>query len=146
MKGQLQNGKLVDLLPGSATPMQEPSNEKPTLVSAQYPTDRWRKYLMNMSDYENKDLVRPHTLWSPPPPSLTFIQRPYFAQYLCRKWNSGHHHSDEKLRALEIVLFQVNPTRPDFSGECISTKINVYSVHSSCECSTAACTSGSNSL
>merc|ERR1712137_427267 len=50
MKGQLQNGKIVDLMPGSSHPMEEPSNEKPALISAQYPTQRWRKYLMNMSD------------------------------------------------------------------------------------------------
>jgi len=95
--GELVNGKIVDLMPGSKTPYKAPSFDKPSIISSQYPTQRWRKYLMNIQDVEHYD------------------KRLYFAQYLCRKWNwpTGKHAGQYALKSFNILFFEVKPTTED---------------------------------
>lgn len=44
-------------MPGTNTPMKPPSNKKPSIISDQYPNQRWRKYLMNLCEPENEYAV-----------------------------------------------------------------------------------------
>lgn len=80
--GTEKNGTIVNLANvGSAVPtMQKPEN-----VSALYPDERWRKYLMN--------------LWSRDFSAL----RPYYLAYLCREWNARHE-GDEKITNDDITF------------------------------------------
>jgi hypothetical protein len=68
IEGRLKNGTSVDLFRKGA-----PLNwEKPELASALYPTQRWRKYMMN--------------LWFK---KLSPYRKPFTA-YLCQEWNKTH--------------------------------------------------------
>ncbi|MBA2482395.1 MAG: HTTM domain-containing protein [Planctomycetes bacterium] len=64
----LQDGSKVDLLSGLS-----PSDAKPRRLSAQYPNERWRKYLMNLSGADFAPRFRQH-----------------YARWLCDRWNAAH--------------------------------------------------------
>lgn len=86
--GQLRNGEEVDLFRGGASV----SWERPELISATYPSQRWRKYMMNLWKKKNKD------------------HRLYFGRYLCREWNSRHK-GEETLETFQIY-FMLEKTLP----------------------------------
>lgn len=90
--GELRNGEKVSLF---QHPQREPADwEKPDDVSATYPNQRWRKYMMNiwLSKYSE--------------------QRLYYGRYLCRKWNSEHPR-DEHLMTFKI-FFMKEVSKPDY--------------------------------
>jgi hypothetical protein len=60
--------------------------KKPALLSAVYPNDRWRSYLMNLVIEEEGEM-----------------HIPLYANYLCRQWNSTHS-SDKKLLSFDIYF------------------------------------------
>ncbi|MDY6766007.1 MAG: HTTM domain-containing protein [Candidatus Nanohaloarchaea archaeon] len=64
---RLSDGQRVDLLHGGDVSFQKPQN-----VAAAYPNERWRKYLLNLwrENYAG--------------------HRPYFAAYLCDRWERRH--------------------------------------------------------
>ena len=64
--------------------------EKPAEVSAMYPNDRWRKYMMNLWSRAHAD------------------HRLYLGRYLCRTWNDGHPPA-EQLMTFQIQ-FMLEPT------------------------------------
>jgi hypothetical protein len=84
--GRLANGREVDLLAGGR-PL---TFAKPRLVSAQYPNDRWRKYLMNLEMDEFAKLRGPYARW------------------LCADWNSSH--SGERHLVRLRVIFMAERT------------------------------------
>jgi hypothetical protein len=94
--GTLADGRVVDVLRGGAL-----SWDKPASVTSMYPTDRWRKYMMNLVD------------------PAQAANRPYFAEYLCRDWNRRHAPA-ERLASLKLVFMlestlprnRTSPTRP----------------------------------
>ncbi len=87
-----QNGASVNLAnPG----WKIPTIEKPENVSALYPDERWRKYLMN--------------LWSADFSTLRY----YYLAYLCRDWND-HHKDGEKLIQTNMT-FYLEETLPDYT-------------------------------
>lgn len=81
--GQLENGTLVDAFHGGGVTWDRPPD-----ISATYPTARWRKYLVG--------------LWQ-----SDTAQRDYFAEYLCRRWNTNHRSELENVS----VSFMEQPTR-----------------------------------
>ncbi len=87
--GRLADGSRVDVLRGGR-PL---SWNKPESVSATYPNQRWRKYMMN--------------LWL----SWNQQHRPYYAEWLCRSWNQGRPRR-QRLQSLD-VYFMREDTLPD---------------------------------
>lgn len=87
---KLRNGREVDIFRGGV-PL---SWDKPEWVVDDYPSQRWRKYHMNLSRETYKGLRRP------------------YAEYLAWNWNR-HHDSDEQLLGLD-VYFMREWTRPDY--------------------------------
>jgi predicted DCC family thiol-disulfide oxidoreductase YuxK len=87
---RLKDGQIIDLFRGG----RPVTWEKPSRVAATYKNYRWRKYMMNLwlKDYER--------------------HRPYYAQYLCRDWNSRHRGA-QRLEELEIV-YMLEVTLPDY--------------------------------
>ena len=85
LPGRLRNGREVDVLTGAA-----PTWSKPRDVSAMYPNDRWRKYMMNLWARNNAG------------------HRLYLARYLCREWNAERSPS-EQLVTFEMT-FMLEPT------------------------------------
>ena len=79
---RLHNGEEIDLL--SEKPV---SWTKPRLVSAQFRSERWRKYLMNLAAASYSSY------------------RPYYAQYLHRSWNAGHPEA-RQLAHLEVCFIE----------------------------------------
>jgi hypothetical protein len=63
----------------------EPDWTRPESLAREYPTYRWRKYLIAIKN-------ETHAKY-----------RPYYAQYLCRTWNERHRH-DERIDLLEIYF------------------------------------------
>lgn len=86
--GETGGGQRRDLL-RSGAPL---SWTKPERVSALYPTQRWRKYMMNLIDAENRE------------------QRAPFARFLCREWNASAKPAD-RIEAIRLV-FMVEDSRP----------------------------------
>jgi hypothetical protein len=88
--GALDDGSKVDVYNRTAGAV---SWEKPPLVSATYPNERWQKYLMNLWNKKH----RQHWL--------------YYGRYVCRSWNEGKTGSD-RLKNFEIffMLERSNPT------------------------------------
>ncbi len=78
--GKLLDGSEVDLLTGRPTTW-----KKPALVSATFPTYRWRKYMVNLWNKDNKEYRR------------------FYGKYLCRSWNASHS-GDQRLNTLEIFF------------------------------------------
>ena len=87
IQGTLEDGTRVDLLKGEGAP----SFDEPELISATFPRERWRKYLIN--------------LWPHPknPDSNTGALRRHYAQYLHRQWNETHS-GDKALKRVEIYF------------------------------------------
>lgn len=95
-EGTLKDGTTVDLATGAPVRW-----EKPELISAIYPNERWRKYHLNLwlEEFER--------------------YRPYYAQYLWRDWDSRHE-GDRQLADLKIYFMlkvtladrQVTPPQP----------------------------------
>jgi hypothetical protein len=77
--GRLKDGTQIDVMTGKAL-----NWEKPPLLSAIYPNDRWRSYLMNFYITEEG-----------------YLYIPYYAHYLCQNWNENHS-SDQQLLAFDI--------------------------------------------
>ncbi len=69
ISGTLADGQVINIFDPSK-PL--PTIDKPANVSALYPNERWRKYLMNIwgRDY--------------------YPYRHYFTEYLCKRWNDTH--------------------------------------------------------
>lgn len=80
-EGTLADGKKIDLNRGGA-----PVNyRKPERVLALYKNDRWRKYLENYLFISNS------------------YMRPYYCQYLIRKWNENH---SSRLVSMDVVYME----------------------------------------
>lgn len=78
--GKLKDGTEIDVFTNG-----KPINwKKPPSLSAVYPNDRWRSYLMNLYIEEEGEM-----------------HLPWYAQYLCRNWNR-HHSEDKQLLSLDI--------------------------------------------
>jgi len=90
MPAKLRNGTELDVFTG-AMPV---SYEKPPLMSALYPTGRWRKYMRNISNNNFE------------------AHRLYYGRYICRKWNSEHPF-DEQLMEFDMV-FMKEMTLPNY--------------------------------
>lgn len=90
MPAQLKNGTEVDLFRNGASVRWE----KPELVSAMYPNDRWRKYMVLLGAAVNTDRRLP------------------FARYLCRRWNSTHP-PDQQIQTMQIYLMEED-TLPNY--------------------------------
>jgi len=100
--GELRDGTKVDLMTGKRGTV---SYDRPELVSALFPNARWRKYLMNIQEDENREY------------------RLYFGKWLCRTWNSWRDVS-EQLIQFEIVLMR---TKTVFPGELAKTdKVSLW--------------------
>ncbi len=80
--GRLAGGATVDLFRGGRAL----DWRKPALVSATYPNQRWRKYLMRLSRRRSA------------------VYRPDYARYLCR-WNETHD-GRERLRGLHLYFMR----------------------------------------
>ncbi len=76
IEGTLRDGTKVDLMAADGRP---PSFEEPELISATFPNQRWRKYLVTLWEHPNN------------PGSNTGPLRQHFVEYLKRKWNASHH-------------------------------------------------------
>jgi predicted DCC family thiol-disulfide oxidoreductase YuxK len=79
--GRLRDGRQVNVI----HPDQRVSFEPPVSIADQYPNERWRKYLMNLSLPENTE------------------HRLYYGRYLCRTWNDGRAPQD----AHALVSFDI---------------------------------------
>ncbi|MDP3975475.1 MAG: HTTM domain-containing protein [bacterium] len=82
LPGTLLDGTEVDVLTGKAV-----TYEKPAMVSATYPNERWRKYLMNLWLRDNTD----HRLW--------------YGKYLCRDWNARQE-GEQQLDNFQIIFMK----------------------------------------
>jgi predicted DCC family thiol-disulfide oxidoreductase YuxK len=67
VNGRLQDGEQVNVI----HPNQRVSFVPPASIADEYPNERWRKYLMNLSLPDNTQY------------------RLYYGRYLCRTWNDG---------------------------------------------------------
>jgi hypothetical protein len=105
--GILEDGTQVDLLRGgpSRLDVRRPPGQKvthePELISATFPRERWRKYLIN--------------IWPHPknPGSQTGALRRHYADYLKRHWNETHGGVKE-MKEVEIY-FVWRRVEPDFA-------------------------------
>jgi hypothetical protein len=91
IRGTLRDGSVVNLFHED-----EPATwDRPAWVSATYPNEHWRKYLMNLglSAYQRN--------------------RSLYARYLCRSWNARHE-GEKRLEYVEIY-FVLERTPPDFA-------------------------------
>jgi hypothetical protein len=88
MPGRLRNGSEVDVVTG-----RDVRWEKPQDVSATYPNDRWRKYMMNVWSRANAG------------------HRLYLARYLCRQWNEEHAFP-EQLLSFDITFMLERTVEP----------------------------------
>jgi hypothetical protein len=89
-RGRLRDGSVATLFPEGY-----PDGwERPAWVSATYPNEHWRKYLMNLT---LPGFQRNRTL---------------YARYLCRSWNARHE-GDKRVEFVE-VYFVLEKTPPDF--------------------------------
>ena len=92
MPGQTVDGTAVDVFTGKVG---EVSWEKPRLVSAMYPDDRWRSLLMNLRQekYEKYFL--------------------YFGKYKCLSWNENSDRSySQKLKSFQIFFMKKTTPPP----------------------------------
>ncbi len=97
--GLLENGTRIDVFHGGTVRWDRPPD-----ISETYPTARWRKYLVGLWRDDTAD-------------------RRYFADYLCRDWNSGHDTALENVS----VFFMEQPTRIDGHREPI-TRVQLAAV------------------
>jgi hypothetical protein len=90
IQGDRPDGSGVDLFRDGAPVCWE----EPALVSATYPNERWRKYLMNLWMVDNA------------------AHRPLYARYLLRAWNARHK-GELAVESVE-VYFMLKRTQPDY--------------------------------
>jgi hypothetical protein len=113
IRGALASGEFVDLQQ-AGQPLQE---GKPDLVSATYPDQRWRKYMMN--------------LWN----ERYAQHRPLFARHLCQEWNRPNRFNGE-LIDVEVVFMLERmdhrtrtklPAQPNslYSRACVENRFGV---------------------
>jgi hypothetical protein len=97
IEGLLKNGERVDLYRNGGPIAYErlPASE----VSAQYPNERWRKYMMNLYFAKYSQF------------------RLYYDRYLCRKWNEGRSMNDGHLLDQFQVFYMVHTTQPPGTPE-----------------------------
>ncbi|EGG23283.1 hypothetical protein DFA_05415 [Cavenderia fasciculata] len=90
--GILVDGTEVDVF----RPGQNVTYDKPELVSQMFPTQRWRKYLMNLESYYNKD------------------KRIHYGRYLCREWNwYNRNPGSRQLKSFKIIyMVEMTPMFP----------------------------------
>ncbi|HAG80213.1 MAG TPA: hypothetical protein DCL61_03355 [Cyanobacteria bacterium UBA12227] len=88
--GELKDGTEIDVFK-NGKPV---TWQKPSLVSATYPNERWRKYMMNLWSKKNEK------------------HRLYYGRYLCRNWNSKHKGS-KQLKTFKIY-FMLEKTLPNY--------------------------------
>lgn len=91
VRGESRDGTIVDVL---RERIGEPDWTRPHYLAREYPNYRWRKYLIGLahSDYA--------------------VVRPYYANYLCRRWNERR--ALEK-RLVEVKLyFNVERVQPNY--------------------------------
>lgn len=87
IEGITPDGKRINLFDvGAPLPFQKPEN-----VSAMYPNERWRKYLMNLYF----DMFIPF--------------RKYYTAYLCNKWNA----EEDQVQKV-TVIYMLERTLPDY--------------------------------
>jgi len=86
IEGQLRDGRHINV----THPDQPVSYEKPASIADQYPRERWRKYLMNLSLSENTDY------------------RLYYGRYLCRSWNLGRQNYDPAMLVRFDIYFMAH--------------------------------------
>ncbi|MBD1896331.1 HTTM domain-containing protein [Coleofasciculus sp. FACHB-129] len=99
--GQLKDGTEIDVFK-NGTPV---SWEKPRLVSATYPNERWRKYMMNIWSKDNSKY------------------RLYYGRYLCRNWNTQHQGS-QQLDTFSIYFMREN-TLPNYQTPTVK-KVRIW--------------------
>ena len=87
--GTKENGDQVDAFNGGPV-----SYEKPELISATFPNQRWRKYFNNISRRD----ARAH--------------HPHLAAYVCRRWNDDHDGADRIVSVKLVRMRQSTPRRP----------------------------------
>ncbi len=85
--GKLRDGTLVDIYRDGA-PV---TWEKPELVSRDYRTQRWRKYLTTIHSKRRTAL------------------RLYYARYLCREWNQSHPFSKQVMEFKIYYMHELTP-------------------------------------
>lgn len=100
----LHDGSEVDIFRGGA-PL---SWEKPAWVVFDYPSDRWRKFHMNLYREDYKGIRR------------------FYAQYLCWDWNRRHE-TDHQLDGLDIYFMQ-ELTRPNYETAPVEKRL-LYAHH-----------------
>lgn len=89
--GHLKNGCVVDLFAGT----NQVNWEKPPLVSATFPNERWRKYMMNL-------FLR-----------SGMKHRKHYADYLRRDWDARHR-GEWQIEKIEII-YMMERTLPDYT-------------------------------
>ena len=85
-----------EVIDGQTTPV---TFEKPAMVSEMYPSQRWRKYTMNIWLKKYKK------------------HRLYFGRWICREWNATHSDPKQKLDGFHIMYMKElttlnGPTKP----------------------------------
>lgn len=86
IEGQLRDGRHINVV----HPDQPVNYDKPSSIADQYPRERWRKYLMNLSLKENTEY------------------RLYYGRYLCRSWNLGRPNFDPALLIRFDIYFMAH--------------------------------------
>lgn len=94
---KLKNGKVIDFFTNRPTTW-----KKPPLISSMYKDERWAKYMMNLWWRRNS------------------VYRPYFASYLCNKWNKTHP-IEEQAQNMSIY-FMLKQVPPPFSPAATSAR------------------------
>ncbi|KAF2069398.1 hypothetical protein CYY_009282 [Polysphondylium violaceum] len=89
--GILKNGTEVDIV--TKLPV---TFNKPEVISDTFPTQRWRKYLMNLEGSNLKE------------------KRLHYGRYLCREWNwFGRNPGDAQLKSFKMIyMMQMTPQFP----------------------------------
>jgi hypothetical protein len=101
VKGILEDGTEVNLW----KPNEDLTLEKPVNLSASFPTDRWRKYIMNIC------MVR------------YSAHRGYFVDWLRRRWETcGAMQASSPLKTVEFLFYQENTPPP---GEPVPEPVNM---------------------
>ena len=86
VEGQLRDGRHVNVV----HPEKPVTYERPASIADQYPNERWRKYLMNLSLNESTEY------------------RLYYGRYLCRSWNLGRQNYDPALLIRFDIYFMAH--------------------------------------
>ncbi|MCG8592472.1 MAG: HTTM domain-containing protein [Proteobacteria bacterium] len=111
--GELADGSRVDVFRDGA-PL---SWDKPESVSALYSSQRWRKYMMNLSLRKQRH------------------HRPLFLDYLCRSWNSSHP-EEKRLLRLDLIFMREETLERYRTAPAVPVLLNQH------ECEVAADGSG----